>query len=70
MRKLRPEQEFSHEITQYIRRIFADYGIYFYNPELNINNPLFKTIKDIADDDDLLPLKDESFKHRQGNVLG
>tara|TARA_Y100001963_G_scaffold85688_1_gene118477 strand:- start:1430 stop:1945 length:516 start_codon:yes stop_codon:yes gene_type:complete len=65
MKKLRPEQEFSDEITQYIKRIFADYGIYFYNPELNINNPLLKQVKSIANDEDLLPITDESFKNRQ-----
>ena len=65
MRKVRPEQEFSHEVVQYIKRIFADNGIFIYNPELETENPIYDNIVSIVQDDDNYPIEDKDFISRQ-----
>ena len=65
MRKVRPEQEFSHEVVQYIKRIFADNGIFIYNPELETENPIYDNIVTIVEDDDNYPIEDKDFISRQ-----
>ena len=65
MRKVRPEQEFSYEVVQYIKRIFADNGIFIYNPELDTENPIYDNIVKIVQDDDNYPIEDKDFISRQ-----
>ena len=65
MRKVRPEQEFSYEVVQYIKRIFADNGIFIYNPELDTENPIYDNIVKIVQDEDNYPIEDKDFISRQ-----
>ena len=69
MSRLRPAMEYSEDVVEYIRRIFADNGVYLYPRGLQIDNPILEKAEQIIDKATKLPLKDDSFVDRQAVIL-
>ena len=69
MSRLRPEMEYSDEIIEYIKRVFADSGAYLYPKELKIDNPILEQAEKVLENITQLPLKDDSFINRQAVLL-
>ena len=69
MRIIRKKQEFSLEIKEYIKKIFADRGIFIYPPGLQLYNPLYEKVKKKILDKKIFPIKKDTFLNRQATAL-
>lgn len=47
--KIHPNIELSTEVIMYIKYIFNDNGYYFYHPKLDIDNPIYNEVKNLAE---------------------
>ena len=69
MNRLRPEMEYSEDVIEYIKRIFADNGVYLYPRGLNTDNPILEQAEKVIETTTQMPLKEDSFVNRQAIIL-